>query len=417
MHVIAPDVTITDSEDGVTISDNYTTELLETTVNANDGYRYLPKVTYGPYQLDSYDDSTKQAVLVINDSYLGTYDGVKPSIAKLILKSVTTETEMDELAAGTVDLIGGVSGGDSINAGLDVCDEGKAEYASYDRAGYGKIAFSCDVGPTQFAAVRQAIAYCLDRDEFAKQYSGGYAKVVNGMYGLSTPEYKKNKDTMDKELNNYSKDLEKAKQLLIDDGWTLNKDGNEFVEGTDDVRYKNVDGELMACEINWANTPNNPVSDLLNTMLPGEMAKIGMKLNPTTVELGVLLNELYRIGIDEPTYNMFNLATGFVPISSLWYEYSNDPAYMGTWNTNFIDDEELATIAANMKKIPYENEEEWEEAWVNFQKRWNELLPDIPLYSDEYHDFYSTKIKGYEPDSLWQWESAIVYSYIEKADQ
>ena len=32
MHVIAPDVTITDSEDGVTISDNYTTELLETTV-------------------------------------------------------------------------------------------------------------------------------------------------------------------------------------------------------------------------------------------------------------------------------------------------------------------------------------------------------------------------------------------------
>lgn len=133
--------------------------------------------------------------------------------------------------------------------------------------------------------------------------------------------------------------------------------------------------------------------------------------------MGVLLNELNRIGIDEPTYNMFNLATGFVPISSLWYEYSNDPAYMGHGTPTSSTMKELATIAANMKKIPYENEEEWEEAWVNFQKRWNELLPDIPLYSDEYHDFYSTKIKGYEPDSLWQWESAIVYSYIEKADQ
>ena len=417
MHVIAPEVTLTDSEDGVTISDNYTASLLETTVNANDGYRYMPKVTYGPYQLDSYDDSTKQAVLVINSNFLGMYDGQKPSIQKIICKTVTNETQMDELAAGTVDLISGVSGGDSINAGLDVCEEGKAEYASYDRAGYGKIAFCCDFGPTQFAAVRQAIAYCLDREEFAKQYSGGYAKVVNGMYGLSTPEYKKNKDTINKELNSYSKDLEKAKQLLIDDGWTLNKNGGQFVEGTDDVRYKNVDGELMACEINWANTPNNPVSDLLNTMLPGEMAKVGMKLNSTTVEFGVLLNNMYRIGIDKPTYNMFNLATGFVPISSIWYEYSNDPAYMGSWNTNFIDDEELATIAANMKKIPYENEKEWEKAWVSFQKRWNEMLPDIPLYSDEYHDFYSTKIKGYEPDSLWQWESAIVYSYIEKADQ
>ncbi len=84
---------------------------------------------------------------------------------------------MDELAAGTVDLIGGVSSGDSINAGLDVCDEGKAEYASYNRAGYGKIAFSCDVGPTQFAAVRQAIAYCLDRDEFANSTPAAMQKL------------------------------------------------------------------------------------------------------------------------------------------------------------------------------------------------------------------------------------------------
>ncbi len=414
MAVIAPGVELTDDGNGATLSDAFTTDLLATTVNANEGYRYLPKVTCGPYQLESYDDSTKIAVLTINPKFKGNYEGVTPKVEKITLKSVTSGTEMDELAAGNVDLISGVSGGDSINAGLDVVDEGKAVAYNYDRAGYGKICFSCDFGPTQFAAVRQAIAHCLDRDEFAKQYSGGYAKVVNGYYGLSTPEYKNNKEIIDSTLNNYAKDLEKAKELLIADGWTLNKDGGEFVEGTDEVRYKNVDGELMALEINWANTPNNPVSDLLNTMLPSEMAKVGMKLNPTTVEFGVLLNEMYRQGIEAPTYHMFNLATGFATQTAVWYYYSDDPMFLGAYNTNFITDEELCTLAKEMKAIPLENVEEWETAWVKFQTRWNYLLPDIPLYSDNYHDFANPKLKGYEPDSLWQWDSAILYCWIEE---
>ena len=67
-----------------------------------------------------------------------------------------------------------------------------------------------------------------------------------------------------------------------------------------------------------------------------------------------------------------------------------------------------------MKKIPSDDKEAWLDKWVEYQKRWNELLPNIPLYSDQYHDFYSNKIKGYEPDGLWAWESAILYSWIEE---
>ena len=415
MAVIAPDCDITDDGKGATISDNFTKELLEKTINDTaTGYRYQPKVTCGPYEFVSYDKTTKQAVLQINDQFKGTHDGVKPSIEKIVMKSVTDATQMDELKNGTVDLISAVSGGTAINAGRDLCDEGLAQYKSYLRAGYGQITFSCDFGPTQFAKVRQAIAYCLDRTEFAKQYSGGFAQVVNGNYGLSTMEYKERKDEIDSQLNPYSKDLEKAKALLIEDGWTLNANGGEFVEGTDKVRYKKVNGELMALEINWANTPNNPVSDLLNTMLPGEMEKVGMKLNSTTVEFGVLLNNLYRQGIDKPTYHMFNLATGFVPISSYWYEMSTDEKYFGSYNQNFIKDEEIEKIALEMKKTPADDKEAWLDLWVSFQKRYNELLPNIPLYSDQYHDFLSNKIKGYEPDGLWQWDQAILYSWIEE---
>lgn len=414
ISVIAPGCDIKDDGKGAAITGTFTKDVLAKTIgDTTTGYRYMPKVTCGAYQIDSYDPSTKQAVLSVNPKFAGTYDGVKPKIAKLVLKSVTAATEADELAAGTVDLLPGISGGDSINAGLDVVDEKKADYVSYMRSGYGQISFSCDLGPTQFTAVRQAIAYLLDRDEFARQYSGGFAKVVDGCYGLSQWEYKENKDALEKELIHYTHDDGKAKQLLIDDGWILNKAGKDFVEGTDDIRYKMVDGKLMPLVIEWANTPDNPVSDLLSTMLPDEMKKVGMKLNATTMDFNVLLNNLYRDGIDEPKYNMFNLGTSFPPANGFWYEYSTDEQYFGLWNTNRISDKELEDDAFACKDTKPGDKKAWSENWLKFQKRWNELMPNIPLYSDEYHEFFNPKLKNYKPDGMWDWSYAIPYATVE----
>ncbi|MEG2813124.1 MAG: ABC transporter substrate-binding protein, partial [Oscillospiraceae bacterium] len=297
-----------------------------------------------------------------------------------------------------------------INAGLDVVEEKKAVAKTYLRAGYGKIHFACDFGPTQFPAVRKAIAYCVDRDEFAKQYSGGYAKVVDGLYGLSLWEFEENKDELSKKLNHYSYSIEKAKEILTADGWNLDKNGGKYVSG---LRYKKVDGKLMPLEINWANSPNNPVSDLISTMLPDAMLKAGMKLNPTTLEWGVLLNNIYRQGIEKPEYHMYNLATGFVPIPSYWYEYSSEQKYMGNYNDHFIKDKELEKITAEMKLIPSNDKNAWAKKWVELQIRWNEVMPSIPLYSDEYHDFFIPQLKNYEPDGLWTWEEAIIYAKLE----
>ncbi len=413
MDVLAPGVDILDDGEGAYFTDNFSVDLIRDPItNTETGYRYNPKKTSGPYQFESFDPGTKQAVLTVNPNYLGAYDGAKPSIQTLILKSVTDATQMDELAAGSVDLISGVSGGTAINAGLDLVDEGKASYADYMRAGYGKITFACDFGPTQFPAVRQAIAYLLDRNEFASQYSGGYARVVNGYYGLSQWEYRENREALESELNPYTYNPEKAKELLIADGWTKNESGGDFVEGVDTLRYKEVDGELMPLTIKWANTPNNPVSDLLNTMLPSEMEKVGMKLEPTTMEFGNLQNYMLRNG-EEATYHMFNLAAGFATVNAIWYYYSSDPAYMGIYNQNFIVDEELEKLSQELRATEPGDEEAWSAKWLEFQKRWNELLPDIPLYSDNYHDFFTTRLQNYTPDGLWSWEYAILRANLE----
>jgi len=319
---------------------------------------------------------------------------------------------MDELKTGAIDMLQGISGGVQINRGLDMYDQGLVNYAFYPRYGYGKIAFACDFGPTQFDSVRRAIAYSLDRNEFARQYTGGFGIVVNGYYGASMWEYKQNADRLDKELNAYAYNLQKAEEELVAGGWTLNKDGKAFQKGVDTLRHKMVDGKLMPLVIEWANTDNNPVSELIATMLVPEVRKIGMQINGTTVDFAVLLNHLYKEGIDKPVYGMFNLGTGFATTQAYWYYYSTDPEYFGTYNTNFIADKELESIALDMKKTDPTDLAGWVEKWIKFEKRWNFLLPDIPLYSDMYHDFYNPRIVGYESSSTWDFRYAIVRASV-----
>ncbi len=413
LHVIAPGVEVLNTPRGAALSKNFTADLLrETVLKPGTGYRYRPLVTAGPYQFEDYNPADSTASVVLNPLFLGEHDGAKGSIYRVIIKLTNTATEMDELRTGAIDMLLGVSGGDSISRGLDLHDAGIVNFASYPRYGYGKIAFACDFGPTQFDAVRRAIAYSLDRNEFARQYTGGYGIIVNGYYGASMWEYLENAATLDRELNAYPLNLQKAEEELINDGWTLNRDGRPYQKGVDTIRHKRVDGQLMPLVIEWANTANNPVSDLIATMLVPEVRKIGMQINGTTVDFAVLIDHLYKENIDEPVYGMFNLGTGFATTQAYWYYYSTDPEYFGVYNTNFIADKELEAISLDMKRTDPTDLDGWSQKWIRFQKRWNYLLPDIPLYSDVYHDFFNPRIVNYDSGSTWDFRYAIIRANV-----
>ena len=409
LHVIAPECDVEDTENGATITGDFTTELLQETINnVETGYRYNPKVTCGPYLFDNFDEASQQATLKANPEFVGDYRGVKPSIETLVIKTVSSDTMMNELESGSVDLLYGCSGGDTINAGLDLVEEGKAADTTYMRNGYGKIQFDCSVFPTDSQNVRQAIAYCLDRNEFARQYTGGYGSVVHSFYGLAQWEYQDSVEWINENLNTYEMNVEEAKKLLEEDGWNLNADGTPY-SGTG-TRYKDVDGELKPLVITWCNSEGNPVSELLATMLPETMAEAGMELQATTTDFATLQNGILHAG--DTMYNMYNLATGFATANSPWYYFSSDEAWMGNYNTNWIADEELNDAVMPLKSIPYEDSEAWLEAWQNFIKVWNEKLPDIPLYSDEYYDFYSTRVQGWENTATWGWQNAVLDAWV-----
>ena len=136
-----------------------------------------------------------------------------------------------------------------------------------------------------------------------------------------------------------------------------------------------------------------------------------MELLPTTVDTTTLFAARYHQG--EKTYNMYNLGIAIPLQNSPWYYYSDDPQWMiPGFNNNYIADTELASAALAMKPIPYGDDEAWLTAWQNFQKIWNEKLPDIPLYSDEYHDFFSPKLKGWDANDIWSWSSALLDAWV-----
>lgn len=110
---------------------------------------------------------------------------------------------------------------------------------------------------------------------------------------------------------------------------------------------------------------------------------------------------------------MFNFASnfpvGYVPKD----EFTTDPKKLADgYNTNFIIDKELEKLAEGFWKVAPTDKEKFLEGWQAFILRWNALLPDLPLYSNQIHDFYNSKIKGYESSASMGLVDSIVYSTV-----
>lgn len=400
------------------------------------------RVTAGPYNLVEFDQASKQATLVINENYQGNFEGQKPSIPKIVITKAEDATWFDALKTGAFNFYDTMTDGSQINQAMDLIeDEANKEalgygfeYTQFNRPGYGKIMFQSDFGPTQFQAVRHAVAMLLDRNEFANTFCAGWGGVVNGPYGTAMWMYQDAEEWLDENLNNYAYNPEKAVELLVEDGWVLDENGDPYVEG---VRYKEVTEEqagnyvhtkklddgriLMALEIEWSSSEGNSVSDLLSVMLANgeQTAAAGMKINQNVMSFAELLNYMYRdasqgdkYGV--PTYCMYNLASNFTSLYDQSYSFTIDPQMVADgYNTDFIFDEQLDKLSMDMVYgVEAGDDEGYLEVWKAFIQRWNELLPEVPLYSNVYISVYPDWLEGYTQDSYWDFNQAILYATI-----
>ena len=306
----------------------------------------------GPFKVATWDKANLQANLVRNDKYPGdAFRGKAPEtnpINQIAYIKVESNTQASKFEKGEVDVLDGITGGEETKAALALVAAGKAKETHYDRAGYGKLGFRADFGPTGFASVRRAVAYSINRPEFANTFTGGYGSVVDGPYYEGYSAFQAVKQEI--KLNSYVASTASAIKELEADGWLYNKEGNPY-DGTG-VRYrklsgyektsanlafKSIDGKyktefvngnwLMPCVINWFGTQPNNVTDLLLSNwqnLDSSNKDIGMYITYTSTDFqtglyGELsLDENYGyLGVQR--LNAINFATGF---NSAMYDYS-----------------------------------------------------------------------------------------------
>ncbi len=397
------------------------------------------RVTAGPYNLVSYDQSSSEIVLEVNENYNGNFEGQKPGIQKLVIVKTSDDTVMDMISTGQIQIYSQIADGAQVNAVLDLIEAGTIDSSpsQYDRAGYGYFGFACDLGPAQFTEFRQAVAYLLNRVEFAQTFCQGWGSVVHGPY--CTAFTMTDKTDIDKKVNHYDYNPEKAVELLKQAGFVYNADGSDYVDGSGEVRYAKVTEEqaryyesfnkvladgtiLMPATLNWASSEGNSVSALLTTMLASSDATkaAGVSIVKTEMTFPSLLSYMYRqemngaVGdFSVPTYNMFNLATGYNGgVYDESYNWTTDPEYIEQgYNVQHLYDKELDKLSMDMVYgVEAGDEATYLSLWEKYIIRWNELLPMVPLYSNIYVTVYPNTIDNYAEDSFWGFERAILYA-------
>jgi Bacterial extracellular solute-binding proteins, family 5 Middle. len=273
--------------------------------------------------------------------------------------------------------------------------EAGIRFQNYPRIGLSFLTFTYDWPTVHDKEVRQAIAWCMDRDLLTSEYcgytmTGSDARVtlgtrVDGYYGIEQWEYMlltgqlsypvnfldqevlpqvevregEEEEDLTKKYKNryvttqedydraiaaweylseewkdkltvYTVDLGKAKALLEKGGWTLNRNGEAFREGEDDVRCKKMeDGTLVPLDLKMMYPAGNHMAEIMtesvrtektpepDDVTPGEaagsfvdnLAAVGIKLELVPAAMEDLLKSYYRQ--TERTTDMIYLATNF----------------------------------------------------------------------------------------------------------
>ena len=214
-------------------------------------------------------------------------------------------------------------------------------------------------------------------------------------------------------LVEYTVDLDKANALLDKAKWNLNRNGEPYRAGVDDVRCKDIDGIIVPLDLKMLYPAGNHMAEFMQEEgnFVENLSKVGIKLELIPAAMEDLLKAYYR---QTPrTTDMIYLATNFHIVVDPSITYSTDnTANHEIWNNTYSDDEELYYDAVSMRKTEPGDVFEYVSKWIAFQKRYNEVLPTIPVYSNIYFDFYTQYLQNYEITSTVTWSQAIVKAYF-----
>ncbi len=435
---IAPGCAVYDDGEGVYIGSAekkedpspFTAELLrESLLDGETGYLSHPDISSGPYVLKSYDGTT--AEFEKNIYYKGSAAGKTATIRKVAFTVIDAEDAGKLLSGGKVHLVNKLV----YNKAVESCRKAGFDSQSYGRTGLTMIAFSCEKPTVAEKEVRQAIAWCLDREALTKAYCGENGSRMDGYYGKGQWEYQlathmisapgaleevenahRNEEKTDSKvwdtlnldnLTAYQVDTVKANALLDKAGWTLNKKGEAYDPAKDKVRCKEVDGELISLELTLLYPEGNHIADTMTKNFINNLKRCGILLTLDAKPMSEVAKAWYRQ--TERVHDMIYMGTNFGVVTdpSIDFVLASVLSH-GNGSTTQSGDEDLYWRAVSLRQTEPTDIFGYMNKWIAFQERFNEALPAIPVYSSDYSDFWVEELTGYRIQEHKTWAQAIL---------
>lgn len=406
----APELTIVSSDEGSAFEqDRDTVAAAMNRVAQNE--RIAPTIGCGPFTFVSFENGN--VTLKKNPYFKGDLDGNKPQLEYVVVQEVPSDTDVDMVISRDIDMVPANVEGAKIEAAKasDV-----TSLHSYLRYGYGMISMICNWGPTADPNVRWALAYLIDRNEVLNYCLGGYGGIVHGLYGYAEWAYQEVGDELEELLTPFSLNVEKANELLDQTEWKYEADGKTpfdpskaNAEGTY-MRY-NDKGEMLT--VRHMGTAGLTTTDSIEISYAANAPLAGLNFTVTKSDFNALLDNYYYsydLAEDEKLYSTFNMGNTFANPNDPYTSWHSD--FYGTWqNACQVNDPELDELIMKLRGTEPGDEDAFLENWLAFQVRWQQLLPQIPLYSNEYFEIFDYAVKGVNTSPFHEWPYEICNIY------
>jgi len=177
--------------------------------------------------------------------------------------------------------------------------------------------------PIQDLDVRRAIMYAIDKQRITDMVYLGYAERV---YGFIYPEM----EEFNPDIKRYEYDVEKAKQILSDAGYT-DTDGNGIVNDPETGEDLEFDGPINSQKLYMIKTMR---------LIAEDLAEIGIKINVTPMDQGTLLDYIYDPVSDQYVISIIDEEPG--PYADWVWEFARSYENGGeSWNSAYYNSEEF----------------------------------------------------------------------------
>lgn len=321
----------------------------------------------GPYKIDK----IKRNNINIPTSYTlesyNKYSLGEPLIENIIFKFAKNETELVEMFNnGDIDSISNISPTSIDKISRDTDDYEIIE-SNLPRI-FGIFINQNESPALSIDSAREALRLATPKNEIVNEFFNGYATIANN----PIPNFEDNEE--------FEQNLEEAEQILIDDGWTKNEEGNYIYEGEDETF-------ILSTSISTSDIPE--LIEIAET-IADNWRQIGVEVSVKVFNSSDLNQNVIRPRNFE-TLLFGNVIENYTDLYSFWHSSNrNDPGLNITGYANIETDTILENIGQNQS----------EETLNEFI---NEIKTDIPaifIYSPKFTYLLENKVNVTDIDNI-----------------